>query len=195
MYAKHCLAQIAPAMKLDAAIFERGVLFAVLSIRQTIRNVPAQLEDVTEGRDYDWLFGHKMSAYQYLSVHRDKLHRDVIAAKTNGERIDILTRIPGLGIVKAAFILQLMGYDVACLDSRNIKREGRNPRAFRADGEARKTGKAWARKIARYVAETEGRAQEYWDHWCADVAQAYDMTPTEVSELHLCIIPDDYVPF
>jgi hypothetical protein len=109
--------------------------------------------------------------------------------------MDILCRVPGLGIVKAGFALQLMGYDVACLDTRNIKREGRNPRAFRSDGEARKAGPAFKKKIARYLSEVEGRAQEYWDAWCQDVASDIGITAAEVSGLHLAIIPDNYIPF
>lgn len=49
--------------------------------------------------------------------------------------------------------------------------------------------------VLAYVRETYGRAEEYWDAWCTDVAQTYGLTPEAVSELHLAILPDMYVPF
>lgn len=103
-----------------------------------------------------------------------------------------MLEVPGLGIVKSAFVLQLMGFDVACLDSRNIKREGRNPRAFRTDGNDPHMLRP---KVARYLDETYGKAETYWDAWCRDVAEAYHLTPEAVSELHLSIVPNNYVPF
>ena len=77
--------------------------------------------------------------------------------------------------------------DDACLDSRNVAREGRNPRAFH--------GPYTRKKIARYLLDTQGRSREYWNAWCEDVAQAYDLTPFAVSALHMAIVPSENVPF
>lgn len=186
---------IAFAMRNEDAAFVRGALFAILSIRQKITNVPAQLERVEQGELED-LFGFKREAYYWLRERAPELRAAILSAPDNRARLLIIAECPGLGIVKGAFILQLMGYDVACLDSRNIKREGRNPRAYRSDG-ARKTTcpRAWHRKIERYLAEVEGKAREYWNAWCEDVANAYKLTAEEVSGLHLAIVGDDYIPF
>lgn len=193
MYAQHN-PTISAAMRGDADIFRRGCLFALLSIRQPIRNVPAQMADVDErGDGSDYLFGFKRAAYAYIMDYGDQLRCDVMNAATNVARMEFMCQVPGLGLVKAGFVLQLMGYDVACLDSRNVKREGRNPRAFRTDG--KKTGPAFVRKLIRYLVEVEGHAETYWDAWCRDVADAYDMTAHDVSALHLAILPDEYVPF
>lgn len=190
-YARHN-PTIAAAMQESPALFLRGVLFAICSIRQPIKAVPDQLDAVMSG-DLSPLFGHKLEAHAYLLDHAAELWNDVRNSRTNANRIAVLCRVPGLGIVKAAFVLQLMGYDVACLDSRNVKREGRNPRAFASNG--RKTTVAFACKIDRYLGEVEGKAREYWDAWCEDVAGAYKMTPEAVSALHLAIVPDNFVPF
>lgn len=186
---------IATGMRGDDAIFLRGALFALCSIRQKITNVPAQIEAIESG-DYSDLFGFKLNAYTWLSENAPRLRRAILSAPDNRTRMILLCECPGLGIVKAAFVLQLMGYDVACLDSRNVKREGRNPRAYRTDG-ARKTtcARAFLRKIDRYLAEVEGKAREYWNAWCEDVAAAYKLTAEEVSGLHLAVVGDDYVPF
>lgn len=194
MYAEH-VPTIAAFMRESPAGFARGVTFVLCSIRQPIRRIPAQMAQIDDG-DLEPLFGFKAAAYDYVMKRASDLHHDVLSAATCADALTILTRVPGLGIVKAAFVLQLMGFDVACLDSRNVAREGRKPRAFRSDGKQKtRYPAAFQRKIILYLGETEGRAEEYWNAWCRDVADEYGLTADEVSALHLCIVPDDYVPF
>lgn len=190
---------IAPMMRGVLAVWHRGAIFAVCSIRQATINVPDQLGilfDDAEGENP--LFGSKFNAFSDImgplgAVIWSDLRQPLGNTKASCEyAIGRLLEIRGLGIVKAAFIAQLMGYNVACLDSRNVTREGRNPRAFRTDG---KTPQQLAPKVRQYVSETFGRAQEYWDAWCIDVAGAYGRTAQEISELHLAIVPSDYIPF
>lgn len=50
-------------------------------------------------------------------------------------------------------------------------------------------------KVRQYVAETFGKAEIYWNAWCEDVAAVYGRTPQQISELHLAILPRDFVPF
>lgn len=210
MYRDHCRDCISPAMQADAVAFRRGVMFAICSIRQPTINVPGQLETLFDPQDGEEspLFGHKFQAWAYISEESNNarlwrrlgdLHK--LSLRTPGranrmnlavEAIAALLEVPGLGIVKAAFIAQLFGFNVACLDARNITREGRDPRAFRTDG---KTPDKLRPKIVAYVSETFGKSERYWDLWCKDVAAAYDRTPQEISELHLAIVPSDYVPF
>ena len=150
--------------------------------------MPAQLADLDlVGADSRHLMGHKREAYRHIQKHKAALWSGIKAADWNGARLQLLCAVPGLGIVKSGFILQLMGYDVACLDSRNVEREGRDPRAFRTP--------YTRKKIARYLLDTQGRSREYWDAWCEDVAQAYDLTPFAVSALHMAIVPSENVPF
>lgn len=201
MYASEMPA-IRDAMRHDVAIFQRGVMFAVCSIRQPTVNVPDQLAVLFDGmEDENPLFGHKFAAFDYVmrpveafDIWRALKALDPATADGCEGAIITLLEIPGLGIVKAAFVAQLMGFNVACLDSRNIKREGRNPRKYETRGE--KSGrKLNPRLVAEYVAETFGKAQFYWDAWCNDVAEAYGLTPQAVSDLHLAIIPKNHVPF
>jgi hypothetical protein len=193
---------IRDAMRADLDVFRRGCMFAVCSIRQPTINVPDQLGilfDNEEGENP--LFGHKFGAFDYIMSPKGAalwrelttLHYTARGAKAGCEfAIGLLLDVPGLGIVKAAFIAQLMGFDVACLDARNVTREGRNPRAYRTDG---KTARQLAPKVRAYVAETFGKAEFYWNAWCQDVAAAYGRTPEEISALHLAIVPANYVPF
>lgn len=197
MYAEHVPA-IAANMRADAETFLRGCLFAVCSIRQPVINVPAHLDDIERERAQSiYLIGHKREAYRFLVTHRDELWADVcsIALGEPAAAILRLCDIPGIGIVKAGFIAQMLGFDVACIDTRNIQREGRNPRAYRSDGEARKRTPAFRRKIARYVADVGGRAAHYWDTWCNEVGPIYRLTGEQMSALHADTICGDAIPF
>lgn len=208
MYKEHCLGIIAPAMRDDMATFRRGVMFAVCSIRQPITSVPDQIAALFEGGENP-LFGHKFNAWAWISEERNcsllwkKLglfwalqdYKGKPTRSATSCALMALLEIPGLGIVKSAFILQLMGFDIACLDSRNVKREGRNPREYETRGTKGGRAKFQVTKINCYLDDVFGEAQEYWDAWCQDVAQAYDRTPEEISELHLAIVANDYVPF
>ncbi len=198
MYAQEMPA-IRDAMRADLEVFRRGAMFAVCSIRQATINVPGQLATLFDGvEDENPLFGFKFAAFDaIMGPMGAAIWADIRQPLGNTPAsceyaIGKLLEVPGLGIVKAAFICQLMGYNVACLDARNVAREGRNPRAYRTDG---KTPRQLVPKVRQYVMETFGKAALYWDDWCADVAAAYDRTPQEISELHLSILPPNYVPF
>lgn len=189
MYQDH-VGLLSVAMRHDPDIFFRGVTFAVLSIRQQfvrIRDQMAEVENAsTKARA---LWGYKRGAYDFLRKNKCVLHRSVVSSQYAEDAIEHLTSIPGLGIVKSAFVAQMMGFDVGCLDSRNIVRLGLNPREWRTDGEERKQGAAFKRKVARYVDETSGRAEELWNDWCEDAAQVYKVTAQEISADHLVILP------
>jgi hypothetical protein len=181
-------------MRSDLDTFMRGILFAVCSIQQSIIRVPLQLRDIDKG-NLTPLFGHKREAYDYLLDHGSTVWRTCTEETDFPYRpscsiqvIGALCKVPGLGIVKSAFIAQMLGHDVACLDTIHIRREKRNPRAYRSDGPAKKTGPAFERKIQRYVAETFGKAEHYWNSWCIDRADFYDMTPEDMSAIHLEIV-------
>lgn len=192
MYDAH-VPVISAYMREHPAGFVRGCLFAICSIQQPITGVPAQLDDIALlGSESRFLWGHKRKSYTYLLARGDIVWREVLDMQTMHGKISALLRVPGLGIVKSAFILQLMGYDIACLDTRNIKREGRNPRTYSTHGQ--KPHKL-RKKVARYIRDTGGKARQYWDDWCDDVANAYDLTPFAVSELHMSIVPESFVPF
>ena len=195
MYADH-VPLINDAMRTDAATFARGVMFASLSIRQPVENVPAYLDDLDQtGAESVYLLGMKRNTYRHVMAHREALWSDVCAVSLDRpqDAIARLLEVPGLGIVKAAFIAQFLGHDVACLDSRNVAREGRALRAWRTDGLSPARLSA---KVDAYCAETWGKAEFYWNAWCEDVASARPRhSAEEISALHLAILPDSYVPF
>jgi hypothetical protein len=189
MYAEH-VPSIAAYMRADADQFVRGALFALLSIRQRFVTVPNQMADVEKrGARSPFLFGSKLAAWRYIRRHKRELFAAVTGDDTRAA-LQAVSAIPGIGLVKGAFILQLAGHDVACLDSQNIEREGLDPRAFRSDARIKKS-KAWARKLDRYLAETGGKARFYWDAWCDYVGPQYGLSGEECSAIHLAIVTRD----
>lgn len=185
MYNTHCPV-IAHAMTNETETFKRGLYFVICSIRQSIVNVPEQVEAVERyGAGAECVWGSKRPAVLYIDKHYKQLHADVLACRKLRDKMLTLLTVPGLGIVKSAFALQLMGHNVACLDSRNVAREGRNPRAFRTDG---RSPSSLAPKVDAYLNETRGKARFYWDTWCEDAGRAHKRTAEEISALHLAIL-------
>lgn len=177
-------------MRADPDTFVRGVTFAVLSIRTQFVRVYEQMVEVENtGLNARSLWGYKRGAYDFLRKNKFALWALVSGADTSEEAISNLVSIPGIGIVKAAFVAQMMGHDIGCLDTRNIARLGLDPREWRTDGEERKHGSAFKRKITRYVDATNGRAEELWNDWCEDVASVYKTTAEDISRDHLVIVP------
>lgn len=204
---RHHAPLIGAAMREDPEIFKRACVFVILSIRTGINRLESQMDEVDEQRaSAPCLFGWKRKAYQHIQLHGRRLHAHLSAqalAVTIGnlsdleasrEAIRTLLEVPGLGIVKAAFVAQLFGFDVACIDSRNAEREGRKREGFKMD--KGKTSPARLDKLlALYLSVTHGRAEEYWDAWCNYVALDYKLSGEEISAMHLVIVPDNYIPF
>lgn len=172
----------------DPDIFCKAVTFAVLSIRQQFLTAVQSLKEFSGVTDRH-LWGYKRGSYDYLRQNKVALWRDACSSLASDDGLRILTAIPGLGIVKAAFVLQMMGHDIGCLDSRNINRLNLNPRQYRSDGEGRKNSPAFKRKIAEYVSETQGLAEKLWNDWCCDLAKnTLGVSGEEISAMHLAIV-------
>ena len=187
MYQNH-VPTLTAAIRHSPKVFSSAVMFAAVSARTHFITVPAQmLELEMRGRKAKCLWSWKTSAFDFVQAHGRRLHETIARIDCPEKALRAICEIPGLGIVKGAFVLQMMGHDLACLDTRNIERDGRDPLAYATRGI--KTGKAFEAKVARYVADTFGRSQQYWDDWCADVAVTYKKTPFEISAMHLCFVP------
>lgn len=171
MYAEH-VPIIAHAMRADAATFKRACMFALVSARTQFVRVPKAMRDLDRDGDKSaHLWGWKnVTLLPYYETR---------------EALKAVCLCPGMGIVKGAFVLQMLGHDIACLDTVNIAREGRNPRAYDSRGGLRKTKPEFFSKIDRYIADTHGKAQYYWDTWCDQQGEKYGMTGERISLMHV----------
>lgn len=167
-----------PLMRAHALASPAGLVdviaFVLCTIQQPLQSVGRQMADIRlNGEASKYLFGMKRGGYAYAVEHAGVLHAAVAKAVELGDTVgavDVLTSIPGLGVVKASFVAQIVGLEVACLDGHNLKRLGLAESAFKlAKGVKPVTKRA---KIAAYVkacADTGG-ARYWWNSWCEYVA-------------------------
>lgn len=192
MYREHV-----PAIRAHALASPQGlasvISFVLLSIRQPFGTLDTATRDVkVRGRNSAYLWGWKQPGWDHVHdpATIESLHARLCATEATGSivpTIDILAcEVPGLGIVKGAFVAQMLGHEVACFDSRNLSAMEMPSHSFRNS----KPGTSDAtrhRRIAQYVQITQetGGARHWWDTWCSAIAPSLGMTPEEVSERHV----------
>ena len=164
-----------PAMRAHALAsperFTDVVAFVLCTIRQPLQTVAGQMADIrANGAKSAVLFGSKRAGYQYALDHAAELLSAVRGAHAAAEAVDVLTAIPGLGIVKAAFVAQICGFEVACLDTHNLRRLGMAEASLKLAKSVKPETRR--RKIASYVAlcASTGGARHWWNTWCEFVA-------------------------
>lgn len=192
MYRQDCPKIAAHALAAPDGLVD-VIAFVLSTIQTPLSRVGHCMAEIREhGAAAPALWGSKRSGYTYACEHKQVLHAAIVEASRVGDvvaAIDILTCIPSLGVVKAAFVAQLCGLDAACLDSHNLRRLGLPETALKFP----KTCKPETRraKIANYVemCRNTGGCEYWWDSWCAHVAgnkmnKALD-TAEKVSAYHV----------
>jgi|TARA_S200002703_G_C3786124_1_gene242361 hypothetical protein len=147
--------------------------FVFCTIQQPLQSVGTQLADIRiNGADSKYLFSAKRKGYRYVQQHKRMLWRGLMIAKQKNDvirAVELLTNIPSLGMAKAGFVAQCLGFNVACLDSHNLDRLGMPRSAMRL---CKRTKRAVRhKKIVAYVTLTQQHGAKYWwDTWCEYVA-------------------------
>jgi hypothetical protein len=150
------------------------IAFVLCTIQQPLQSVKRQMADIREnGAESKYLFGSKRDGYRYAVAHAPVLHAAIVKAVETHDAVaavDVLSNVPGLGIVKASFVAQICGLEASCLDTHNLKRLGLPETAFKLAKTVKPETKR--SKISHYL-ETcvkTGGAQHWWDSWCVSVA-------------------------
>jgi len=149
------------------------VAFVLCTIQQPLQSVGNQLSDVRKrGANSKYLFSAKRNGYQFILDNKFSIYVGLLDCKQNDDvvgAVELLTTVPSLGMVKASFVAQCLGFDVACLDSHNLTRLGWAASATKLD---KKTKPELRRKkIQKYVEFCQIKGAEYWwDTWCDYVA-------------------------
>lgn len=192
MYATHCKA-LAKYGTANADNMANVVTFVLCTIQQKFTGIPAQMEDIrSNGATSVYLFGSKRAGYLFVQGHKREIFREfhrIRREDTTDRRerlIELFLQVPGLGITKAAFVLQCLGEQTACLDTHNLKRLGLAEGAFKL-GAKLKAATVRA-KIRTYLAACDAvcTSAEWWDSWCELVAAKYRLDAYAVSAIH-CI--------
>jgi len=150
-----------------------GITFVLGTIQNALSNVGRFMDGVANEGATSIAMTMKRNGYLYAVEHKHVLHQALkVAVKHNDPvgAIDVLTNVPNLGIVKAAFVAQLVGLDVACLDSHNLDRLGLDRAALKFAKTVKPETKL--KKIQNYVRLTQetGGSEYWWDTWCDYVA-------------------------
>lgn len=165
---------------------------ALLSIRQPFRMVKRQMQHVhVHGFSSGYLWGHKRAGLAYVTEHASRLRTELLQVvptdDTAAEQaLEILTQIPMLGLAKAGFVAQMLGFDVGCIDSRNAAEFGLGRSASRFD----KSEPEHIRlnRISAYVllCRSLGGARFLWNNWCSSIARdEFFRTADFVSSYHV----------
>jgi hypothetical protein len=158
----------------DAHKFRNLVTFVLLTIRQPFHHVEKQIADVRQnGRDSRWLFGSKREGYDYVHAHADVLFAAIREAARMDDvvgAVDVLSSVPGLGVVKASFIAQCIGLEASCLDVHHLERLGLPLDAFKLPKKIGHGTKIAKIKAYLDVCAKHGGARHWWNQWCAFVA-------------------------
>lgn len=173
--------------------------FVLLTIQQHFHYVGRQMVDVrAKGEASVYLFGAKRDGYRYVREHAADMlaaYREARGIADGEERkaraIEIGLQVPGLGVVKSAFLAQCLGFETACLDTHNIARFGLRAGAFKFGPKA--TAKLVARKVRDYVRTCDAimPSADWWDSWCDYVAgrRGSPLTTADaVSEAHASFV-------
>ena len=125
------------------------------------------------------LWGKKDEGYKYLIKHGDYLRSEMYkiadakgynSVEACADVVELFMQVPNLGMVKASFLAQCLGFNVACIDGHNVKRLGINPNLVKTPPKAMKPETA-RRKVEEYIVLTQREGSKYWwNTWCEYVA-------------------------
>lgn len=173
MFADHQPIIAAHARTVDG--FRRVCTFVLLTIRRPLYKVPGDMADVEAG-DTRHVWGMKRAGIAALAGEgAARLMAAVDAALAEGDHVGALAavaKVPGFGLAKGGFVLQLARGVGGCIDTHNLARFGYGERAFAVDAKRVKDA-TLRRHAARYMGAVDslGGCESLWDSWCAYVAE------------------------
>ena len=182
-----------------------GIMFVVLSVKTPFHTMKRQMDDYrANGKDSKYVWGFKRQTYDYLQEHGQELYDDLIELwmtpkKELGGTADTkdaamlyrLVQVPGLGAVKAGFVMQLMFGRVGCFDVHNLRRFRKvDPKDFQFADTAKPETKF--KKLVNYVGlcKVNRSTEKLWDSWCEQLTykpcnRGRFATGNDVSQFHL----------
>ena len=181
----------------------RGFTFVLLSIQQPTQGLADKMLEVDQqGPECRHLnYGLKRAGFEYVEAHKQAIFERLTEYVALGlDDIENISKAllyvydtPNLGMVKSAFVLQLLGFDVSCIDSHNLKRLGWKQSQVSLPKTLKHESKM--RKIRAYVSQTQQKGTAYWwNSWChyvaGNIANKKLTTGQQVSNYHIeAILP------
>ncbi len=149
------------------------VIFAVSTIQTPISRAATVALDIHEhGSQSKYLNPSRRLTVEFIEKHKRSMYRKLKASESPENAVGLLIQTPGLGIVKAAFVAQLLGYDVGCIDRHNVALYNVKSSTITVPSSLKPATRE--RKIEAYVelCREIGGSEFLWDQWCAHVANS-----------------------
>lgn len=191
--------QIAQFAKANPENMARVITFVYATVQQPLTMVTMIMESIDEqGGSCEYLFGWKLPAFLYVEENQQAIYNiamniyDVYPNPKVAEHelLKYFASLPGLGLVKGGFVVQLCFGLSGCLDSHNLERFGYTKQTFAASKfKNAKTEKTRNRLVSKYhtAISKAGGTASLWDSWCDYVANKQPNTYNsgyDVSRLH-----------
>lgn len=130
---------------------------------------------------------NKLSAYQYLWYTRESIYVKYLECleTENGHLIFwnyILDTLPGMGMVKAAFAVQMLFNELGCIDIHNARELGYDKAP---------SGRSKKQRPVYLNIQSVRTSRQWWDMWCHMLAEKYPgqfKDGEQVSRLHAVAI-------
>ena len=184
------------------------ILLVSLSIQQRWSQVGSMLSDVRNNKSESiFLWNNKKRAYKYIITHKHFMYGSMLAVINSKNLTDhaksislmkIFLKIPGLGLVKAGFVCQLISGLVGCMDVHNIKTYGVDAKSLRYNKNCN-TSKGIENnrnKLIKYINLCHDYGTEnLWNSWCSMLADKYPkdfVDDNHVSELHYTYLTGEW---
>lgn len=189
-----------------------GIMFVVLSVKTPFHTMKKQMDDYkVNGVNSKYVWGFKRDTHEYLQEHGKDLYNELMDLctrnwhtgtgshwKNQTERdrrmMLVLTDVPGLGLAKAGFVMQMMFGRVGCIDVHNLKRL-RTVSVKDVQFTKMATDKTKYQKIDNYVGicKHNNSTQRLWDQWCDQLVhkacnRGRFTDGNEVSEFHVAAL-------
>lgn len=167
-------------------------VFTLATIQQSFFTVPLIMKKIREeGVESRFLFGAKRAGYEFASENRRMLLKEAQAFVKGQMGLEsIILRfmeIPGLGLAKASFLVQLTCADGACLDRHNLRYLGLGDNFAKTPKELKPVSLLRRAEVYNKTWRKHGNSGFWWNSWCDHVATKYPKkfaNGAEVSALH-----------
>jgi len=130
---------------------------AIATIRTSFKDMVSLSNDIRINKHTSKaLWGHKQDSYSEVVSRKEELYDLFESGASTRMILNTVLSIKGLGLAKASFGLQMLGYNLACLDTHNLQRLGYSSAYFNRKN-----------KTSEYVSVVQEKGAEYWwDTWC-----------------------------
>lgn len=158
-----------------------GIMFVVLSVKTPFHTLKTQMDDYkVNGVNSQYVWGFKKDTHNYLQDYGQELYDDLMQLWTTPKKnlggtqdtkdaamLMRLVQVPGLGAVKAGFVMQMMFGRVGCMDVHNLRRYRKvDTKDFTFAPTAKDLTKF--KKLVTYVGlcKENRSTAKLWDSWC-----------------------------